>query len=146
MKAGLADRGVVSKGSSLVEVLIALSLLATSILGAAGAQLAATRNADEQAHREHASWVAASIVEAMRSPDGSVNAFVREKERAGAILPDGSVSVADEAGGIGAVVVEWAHAPGMSATQRAQSFGSCVVADGATRGPCVTLPFVGGGR
>lgn len=134
-------------GASLLEVLIALSLLATSILGAAAAQLSALRHAREQVHREHASWIAASIAEAMRLPEGSPNVLARQRERAAAVLPDGRVSAVDEASGIGTVVVEWASGQGALRPARARNFGSCAITRGVeAHGHCIELPVASNGR
>ena len=75
-----------------------------------------------------------------------MSALVREKARASAMLPGGSVSLADEPSGIGAVVVAWTRASGVPTAEQAQGFGACKVTDGVARGPCVTLPFIGGSQ
>lgn len=134
-------------GASLLEVLIALSLLATSILGAAAAQLSALRHAQEQVHREHASWIAASIAEAMQLPESSSNALTHQRARAQTLLPDARVSVDDEAAGMGAVVVQWAKGKRASRSSWTRGFDACSVAQGIElHAHCVALPFAGHGQ
>ncbi|WP_206951311.1 type IV pilus modification PilV family protein [Trinickia acidisoli] len=143
------------EGSSLLEVLIALALLATSILGAAVAQLGALRDADVQTHREQAAWAAVSIAEAMRLPEVSSHVLTRSRAHAAAALPGARVSVVGEmgemggvggAGDVGAVVVHWAQAPGALELARASGGDPCIVA-GAGAGAhahCIALPFANG--
>jgi len=134
-------------GASLLEVLIALSLLATSILGAAAAQLSALRHAQEQVHREHASWIAASIAEAMQWSESSSNALAHQRARAQTLLPDARVSVDDEAASIGAVVVQWAKGERASPSPWTRGFGACPIAYGAdVHAHCVALPFASHGQ
>lgn len=139
------ERG--GSGASLLEVLIALSLMATSILGAASAQLSALRHVQEQVHREHASWIAASIAEAMQLSAGVSNALARQRERAQTLLPGARITIADEANRIGAVAVEWASGPSGLSSAWAPGFGSCSMAHSPTvRGQCIALPFASNER
>lgn len=129
------------KGSSLLEVLIALSLLATSILGMAAAQLATLRNAHEHARREHASWIAASVAEAMPLTEASMNILARERARAAAVIPGADLAVVHEAPGVDAVVLEWAQGYGASRSEQALGLGACSTADDDARARCIVLPF-----
>lgn len=134
-------------GASLLEVLIALSLLATSILGAAAAQLTALRHEQEHVHREHASWIAASIAEAMQVSTRSTNVLAHQRARAQTLLPDARVSVDDETAGIGAVVVQWAKGQRAASSPWTRGFDACPVAYGAdAHGHCMALPFASHGR
>lgn len=135
------------RGSSLLEVLVALSLLATSILGAASAQLAALRGAKAQIDRERASWVAASVAEAMRSPDTLSHALMRISAHAAVRLPGNRITVDDEPPGAGVVIVRWADVSGVSgvsgasAREQEPGLGTCPIAQGGTLARCVELPF-----
>lgn len=126
-------------GTSMLEVLIALSLLAVSILGAASAQLAALRGADARGKREQAEWIAASMAEALRLPETSSHAHARLRAYAEQTLPGVRIGVVDAAPGVGAVVVHWALSMGEDGRERADSF--CALAESGSVARCVTLPF-----
>ncbi|WP_154869119.1 hypothetical protein [Trinickia soli] len=128
-------------GSSLLEVLIALSLLASAILGAAAAQLAALRSADTQTHREQAAWIAQSIAESLSFPERPASWVAHVQARAARVLPGIHVSIADEARDAGALVVEWGHRPGSIGRGRSPGLASCPPADDSGLSPCIALPF-----
>lgn len=130
-----------SAGASLLEVLIALSLVASAILGAAAAQLAALRGAGSAAHREQAAWVAASVGEAMVAAQGLSFRVAHMRERAGAVLPGGRVAIVDEAGGLGAAVVHWPREPDLPEGGRAPRQAACSHLDNGAASRCVALPF-----
>lgn len=128
-------------GTSLLEVLIALSLVASAVLGAAAAQLAALRGAGSAAHREQAAWIAASVAEAMAAGQGLSFRLAHMRERAGAVLPGARVSMVAEAGGAGTAVVQWPHEPDQPEQGRASRHGSCSPLDSGAPSRCIALPF-----
>ena len=130
-------------GASLLEVLVAVSLLATSLLGMAAAQIAAVRDADTRSMREHASWEVASIAEAMRVPESSAPVLARARASIHAAIPNARISFADEASDVGTIMIHWARIPGMQASSELSNEESCgfVLAHGPA--DCVAWPFAG---
>lgn len=131
-------------GASLLEVLVAVSLLAVSLLGVAAAQIAALRDANAQTNRVRASWVAASIAEAMQAPEWASFVLTRSRAYAAAALPGARISIVDEADDVGAVAVRWTSAPSMLEQWRPSAGGACAVADGRAPANCIALPFASG--
>lgn len=128
----------------MVEVLVALSLLATAMLGAAAAQLEALRSAEGQAQREEASWIGASLAEAMHSSEAVVDPTVRAQTRAIARLPGARVEVRDEADGVGAVLVHWTHRGIASDQAQAPALSPCPMGEEGALKRCLAFPFVSG--
>jgi hypothetical protein len=142
VRTALNPFGASFRGSSLLEVLVALSLLATSMLGAAAVQLAALRGADEQARREHASWIAASVAEGMRSPEAASTMFERSQSRAESLLPGARMSiVAEHAPGVGMVAMQWPRGAGAFGEEQALGYNGCPVAERIAPAHCIALPF-----
>jgi hypothetical protein len=142
VRATRSSLGASFRGSSLLEVLVALSLLATSMLGAAAVQLAALRGADEQARREHASWIAASVAEGMRSPQAASTMFERSQGRAESLLPGARMSiVAEHAPGVGMVAMQWPRGTGAFGEEQAPGHNACPFAERIARAHCIALPF-----
>ena len=133
-------------GSSLLEVLVSISLVAVCLLGVAAAQLAALRDADAQTNRARASWLAVSIVEAMRVPELSSLVLARSRADAAAALPGARISFVDEAGGLSAVAVRWALAPSLSGPRPSASAGACPSTEGQGTTECLALPFASAER
>jgi hypothetical protein len=130
-------------GASLVEVLVALSLVAVSMLGVAAARLAALHEADTSTRRARASWLAASIAETMRLPEGHSVLLEYSRARAQAIAPGTKVEISDGRGDIASVVVHW---PGGAEHGRPPDSGPCSAADGYAPAPCIALSFFAGGK
>jgi Tfp pilus assembly protein PilV len=125
-----------SAGASLLEVLVALSLLAVCLLGVAAAQLAALRDVGAQMRREHAMWLSASIAEGMRLPEGPSILFAYSRAQAAAVLRGGQVDIIDEAHGVSAIVVHWLEGSSPIGA-------SCPQGDGQALSRCIAFPFVG---
>lgn len=130
-----------SAGASLLEVLVALSLVAVCLLGVAGAQLAALRDVDAQMRRAHATWLSASIAEGMRLPEGPSALFAYSRAQAAAVLAGGQVDIVDEARDVRAIVVHWLE---NSAQGPLPTSASCTTGDGQAPSRCIAFPFVGG--
>jgi hypothetical protein len=129
-------------GASLLEVLVALSLLATAMLGAAAAQLDALGGADLQAQREQAAWIGASLAEALQFADAATPAPTSVLARAGTRLPGARVQLLDPADGVGAVAVHWART-GNGTDPGQAPVGRACPADGETAlTHCLMFPFV----
>ena len=132
-------------GASLLEVLIAVALLAVSLLGVAAMQLAALGDERAQTNRARASWMAASMAEAMRLPERSSLVLAALRGYASVELPDAHISIVDDTAAVGAVAVRWASA--RSKLQQPQSAGdACSLTDGVGLGAagCIALPFASG--
>lgn len=137
-------------GASLLEVLVALSLLATAMLGAAAAQLEALRRAEGDIQREQAAWIGASLAEAMHSSSSetaehvayAISAGARAQARAIAHLPGARVAVQGDAEGVGAVIVHWAHRGIASDSWQALAGGRCPIGEEAALVRCLAFPFV----
>jgi len=129
-----------SIGASLLEVLVALSLLAVSLLGVAAAQLAALRDVDAQMRHAHTTWLTASIAEAMRLPEGPSTMFEHSRAQTAAVLAGGQVEIVDEARDVRAIVVRWLES---APPERLPAAGSCANGDGQALTRCVAFPFAG---
>jgi len=146
MTAGYLNARRGQAGASLLEVLVALSLLATAILGAAAAQLEALRRAEGDVQREQAAWIGASLAEAMHSSSSETaeqvaSAGARAQSRAIAHLPGARVEVQGDAEGVGAVIVHWAHRGIAPAPWQTLTGRPCPVGDEAALMRCVAFPF-----
>ncbi|EIF28350.1 hypothetical protein BCh11DRAFT_03739 [Burkholderia sp. Ch1-1] len=85
-------------GSSLIEVMLAVALMAVTALGLIAGQLWTAREARAMAMREHAAWIADSVAEAMCAPSAGDSAMRQWSARAALVLPQGEASVRDNDG------------------------------------------------
>jgi Tfp pilus assembly protein PilV len=104
---GLRGPASVCVGSSLIEVMLAVALIAVSALGLIAAQVWTAREARAMTLRENAAWIADSVAEAMAAPSMGDGALNQWSARASAALPRGEVSIV-ESGGLSTVRVTWA--------------------------------------
>lgn len=132
-------------GASLLEVLVAVSLLAVSLLGLAAVQLAALRDGEAQARHDEASWMAASIAETMRMPEWAAPMLERSRASIEQVLPGARISLVDEASDIGMIIVHWPRSAGGQERVQSPDEGPCGPA--ADRGAvhCIAQPFAVGG-
>ncbi|CAB3803265.1 hypothetical protein LMG28690_05762 [Paraburkholderia caffeinilytica] len=136
-----ARRSTKHKGSSLIEVMLALALMAVSALGLIAGQLWTAREARAMAMREHAAWIADSVAEAMREPSAGDSASRQWSARAAALLPHGEASVG-ERNGVSAARVTWTTLRDMPRTGDViDKPESCGGADVPTGSSCVALAF-----
>lgn len=94
-------------GSSLIEVMLAVALVAVTALGLIAGQLWTVREARAMSMREHAAWIADSVVEATYAPSAADAAIRQWSARAAVVLPHGEASVRDN-GGVSFARVTWA--------------------------------------
>ncbi|MFP4889712.1 hypothetical protein [Paraburkholderia sp. EG304] len=94
-------------GSSLIEVMLAVALVAVSALGLIAAQVWTAREARAMSLRESATWIADSIAEATRTPSVGNAALNQWSAWASVLLPHGDASVG-ESGAVAAARVTWA--------------------------------------
>lgn len=94
-------------GSSLLEVLIALSLSAIIALSALSAQTQALRLMRSALEYRHAAWIADAAAEALRS--GMTRERVRREwdRRARSVLPNGRFDIERQAAEIDVLEVSW---------------------------------------
>jgi Tfp pilus assembly protein PilV len=132
------------RGSSLIEVMLAVALMAVTALGLIAGQLWTAREARAMAMREHAAWIADAVAEAMREPaagDSAIRQWSTLAARATALLPHGEASVG-ESSGVYAARVTWTA---LRNTPRAGDVidkpESCGGADVPAGASCVALAF-----
>lgn len=116
------------RGTSLLEAMLAVALLAAVMLAVAGSQLAMARAQRATIWRERALWLADARIErlhvAAQADDGLA-------ARAAASLPGGAMMRGDEPGGVSYADVGWrgghsATGPRCDATGRPTQPSSCV--------------------
>ncbi len=128
-------------GSSLIEVMLAVALMAVTALGLIAGQLWTAREAHATALREHAAWIADSVAEATCAPAASDAAIRQWNARAAALLPHGQASV-EGSGGLSAARVTWVAPRDMPpADNIIDKPESCGGADVPTGLSCVALAF-----
>ncbi|WP_269505391.1 hypothetical protein [Burkholderia sp. IMCC1007] len=121
-----------TRGTSLLEAVLAVALLAVVMLAVAGSQLAMARMQRATIWRERALWLADARIERLHvaaTADDGVAALVA------ASLPGGAMTLDPGAGDVRYAVVGWRDA-GAAASARCE-------AAGVTTGPpsCVRIPF-----
>jgi Tfp pilus assembly protein PilV len=96
------------QGGTLLEVLVAVALMAVSALGVISVQLSLARGETEVAMRERAALIADSMAEAARGTTSEAAALEQLRAQAASILPSGEVSVHEQSGGLALSVLKWA--------------------------------------
>ena len=96
-------------GESLLEVAIALGIVALALLGAISSQMVAARAEKSAAQRELAALIAASAADALRNRPASTGGIDAWRAKAMQVLPRGEITVHDTSGGVGFVAVRWAR-------------------------------------
>ncbi|MGF6769130.1 Tfp pilus assembly protein PilV [Paraburkholderia sp. GAS199] len=128
-------------GSSLIEVMLAVVLMAVTALGLMAGQLWTAREAKAMANREQASWIADSVAEVMRSSPSGQSEIRQWSARAATLLPHGDVSVVSE-GGVSAARVTWTALRDMPRTEDLiDKPEPCGGADLPSGSSCVVLAF-----
>ncbi|HEY3598606.1 MAG TPA: hypothetical protein VGL08_13970 [Paraburkholderia sp.] len=124
-------------GESLIEVMLAVALMAITALGLVAAQLWTMRDARATALRERAAFVADAVVEAMQGPSQSAVGVAQWKARAASLLPQGEASVSSAGEGVSIARVMWA-----TVANRTAVAGGTVVANepGPRTGDVIDLP------
>jgi Tfp pilus assembly protein PilV len=104
----------IARGESLIEVMLAIVLIAVTALGLIATQLWMMRDARATATREHAALVADALVEAMQGASHSSAALVQWRARAGYLLPQGAASVSGAGDRTSVARVTWYTLAGAS--------------------------------
>jgi Tfp pilus assembly protein PilV len=130
-----------SVGSSLIEVMLAVALMAVTALGLIAGQLWSAREARAMTMREHAAWIADSVAEAARTPATLEAAIRRWNVSATTLLPHGEASVGESAG-VATARVTWTSIRDMpGANDVIDKPESCGGADIPAGSSCVALAF-----
>jgi Tfp pilus assembly protein PilV len=128
-------------GNSLIEVMLAVALMAVTALELIAGQLWSAREARAMAMREQAVWIADSIAEAARTPAALEAAIRQWNVGATTLLPHGEASVVDS-GGVAAARVTWTSVrdvPGANVgIDKPESCGGVDISAGTS---CVALAF-----
>jgi hypothetical protein len=128
-------------GSSLIEVMLAVALMAVTALGLIAGQLWTARETRAMAMREHAAWIADSVAEAMREPSAGDSVIRQWSARATALLPRGEASVGERSG-VATARVTWTALRDMPRADAViDKPESCGGADVPTGASCVALAF-----
>ncbi|NML30747.1 type IV pilus modification PilV family protein [Paraburkholderia antibiotica] len=128
-------------GNSLIEVMLAVALIAVTALGLIASQLWTAREARAMAMRENAAWIADSVAEAMSMSSSGDAALNQWSARASVLLPRGEASIG-EGGAVATARVTWASVQDRPAAgeviDKPESCGGVEVPAGIS---CVALAF-----
>lgn len=129
------------RGSSLIEVMLAVVLMAVTALGLIAGQLWTAREARAMSMREHAAWIADSIAEAACASCTGDPAVSQWSARAATLLPDGQ-AVISESGAMPAARVTWTPPRDMPRSGDViDKPESCGGMDAPAGSSCVALTF-----
>jgi Tfp pilus assembly protein PilV len=135
------ERPSTVSGSSLIEVMLAVALMAVTALGLIAGQLWAAREARTMAMREQAAWIADAVAEASRTPASSDAATRQWSAYAALFLPGGEAVVAENSS-VAVARVTWASVRDMPVNgdviDKPDSCGGTVAPVGSS---CVALAF-----
>lgn len=128
-------------GNSLIEVMLAVALMAVTALALIAGQLWSAREARAMAMRERAVWIADSMAEAARTPAALEAAIRQWNVGATTLLPHGEASVVDS-GGVATARVTWTSVSDMpGANEGIDKPESCGGVDIPAGTSCVALAF-----
>ncbi|MGS0896264.1 type IV pilus modification PilV family protein [Burkholderia stagnalis] len=123
-------------GTSLIEAMLAVALLASVMLSVAGSQLAMARAQRATIWRERAQWLADARIERLRAAPRAEDDLA---SLAAVSLPGGKMAFDAGPGGVRFAVVGWREGDAAASTR-------CEVASGPAKPPsCVRVPFREGG-
>ncbi|HEY4801430.1 MAG TPA: hypothetical protein VIH96_02315 [Paraburkholderia sp.] len=141
----MSERG--ARGSTLLEVAIALGIMAMCGLGLMSTQLGLARHAQLAAARERAVFAADAFAEALRAAGaaGATNAATDKwKALTAAIVPDGRLTTSSAGGDASIATVSWAAARFAAASGSAalSRVAPCIDATVPAARDCVALAFL----
>lgn len=139
---GASERGV--RGSTLLEVAIALGVMAMCGLGLMSTQLGLARHAQLAAARERAAFAADAIAEAARVPGATGATTDRWKVLTASVVPEGRLTTSSAGGDASIASVSWAAAPfgAASGLAAASRVAPCIDASAPAGRACVALAFL----
>lgn len=126
-------------GGSLVEVLVALSLVASTMLPAVASQLHVVTAERSAARRERALLLAASVADSLRVGSSGSPPLQSWHAHAATGLPGAEISIVDETEAVSLAIVSWPDEPADEPSGRLDE-GSCP--SGKVGRTCVLVPFV----
>jgi Tfp pilus assembly protein PilV len=132
------------RGSTLLEVAIALGILAMCGLGLMSTQLGLARHAQLAASRERAAFAAEALAEAARLPGTAGTVAQRWKALTAAIVPEGRLDASSAGGDASLATATWLATPFVTASAsaailRQTSCRDATVPDGRD---CVSVAFL----
>jgi Tfp pilus assembly protein PilV len=131
-----------SRGSTLLEVALAVTLLATSGMGLVATQLWLSRQGQSSAVRGQAEFIADAFAEMAVEGAAGVSAGGQWKARTPLLIDGGSVSTDAAAGAVSSSTVSWpAKSSGPVPQDAVGSPSPCAGSQGASRSECVSLAF-----
>ncbi|RQH09946.1 hypothetical protein [Paraburkholderia dinghuensis] len=125
-------------GTTLLEVAIAMSVMAFCTLGLMSTQLALGRNAQAVAARERAAFAADAIAEAASLSGAELDVW---KARVVTIVPDGLAGISNLASGVSNATVSWTFTGFSVASGVVVPPSTCNGAPLASGRDCVALAF-----
>jgi Tfp pilus assembly protein PilV len=125
-------------GATLLEVALAISVMAICTLGLMSTQLALARHAQAVAARERAAFAADAIAEAATWSAADVDVW---KARVASIVPDGLVGVSNQGSDVSIATVTWALTDYAIASGVVVSRSTCIGVPAASGRDCVALAF-----
>lgn len=136
-----------SRGSTLLEVALAVALMAVSGMGLISTQLSLSRHAVSTATRGQAAFFADAFAEMAVEGSSGVGAGEQWKARLSDIVPGGSMSTDALGASTLSATVSWPATPYGSATSGSATSDAgmrvpCVGAPAAPHRQCVSLVFV----
>ena len=136
-----------ARGSTLLEVAIALGIMATCGLGLMSTHLGLARHAQLAAARERAVFAGSAFAEAQRSKGGAgatSAATDKWKVLSAAIVPDGRLSTSSGGGDASIATVSWAAVPFVAGSGSAapSRVARCIDATVPAGRDCVALAFL----
>jgi len=123
----------------LLEVALAMAVMAICALGLMSTQLAIARHAQAAAARERGAFAADAMTEAARfSTAAAIDAW---RARVAAIVPEGLAAISDQGGETSIATVTWAAVDPVAGAELAAP-AACPGAPGNPRRDCVAFGFV----
>ncbi|HTR09373.1 MAG TPA: hypothetical protein VMJ11_22500 [Paraburkholderia sp.] len=140
-----AGRGV--GGSTLLEVAIAVGIMAMCGLGLMSTQLGLSRQAQQAAARERAVFAADALAEAARAAGaGGATGIATDRWKAltATIVPEGQLSTSSAGGDASIATVSWLATPfgTVSGTAATSRIAACIDAAVPAGRDCASLAFL----
>ncbi|MCP3711709.1 hypothetical protein M3I54_32970 [Paraburkholderia sp. CNPSo 3274] len=138
----VSERGL--RGSTLLEVAIALGVMAMCGLGLLSTQLGLARHAQLAAARERAAFAADAIAEAARVTGATFATSDRWKALTASVVPEGRLTTSSAGGDASIASVSWAATPlrAASGSTAVSQVAPCIDATGSAGRACVALAFL----
>ncbi|MEM5424013.1 hypothetical protein [Paraburkholderia ferrariae] len=138
----VSERG--ERGSTLLEVAIALGIMAMCGLGLMSTQLGLARHAQLAAARERAAFAADAMAEAARVARATPATIDRWQALAASVVPEGRLTMSSAGGDASIASVSWAATPlgAASGSTPVSRVARCLDATASAGRACVALAFL----